>query len=64
MMIAEVEVRPASTRRDLKAFVKFPWRIYRGDPLWVPPLISDRPEQMNDRKRISPSTAVLGERLR
>jgi len=41
-MAAVLEIRPVVTRRDLKAFVRFPWRVYRDDPLWVPPLISDR----------------------
>ena len=41
-MAAALEIRPVVTRRDLKAFVRFPWRVYRDDPLWVPPLISDR----------------------
>jgi hypothetical protein len=29
-------------RRQLKAFITFPWNIYRGDPNWVPPLILDQ----------------------
>jgi GNAT superfamily N-acetyltransferase len=29
-------------RRQLKTFIKFPWRIYRDDPNWVPPLILDQ----------------------
>lgn len=37
-----VEIHPVHSRRDLRAFVKFPWRVYRGDRNWVPPLISDR----------------------
>jgi GNAT superfamily N-acetyltransferase len=41
-MSRAVEIRPVTTRRDLRAFVRFPWRVYRGDPLWVPPLICDR----------------------
>ncbi len=41
-MVGQIEIRKVSTRRDLKAFVRFPWRIYRNDPLWVPPLVSDR----------------------
>ena len=24
-----------------EAFVRLPWRIYRGDPVWVPPLLAD-----------------------
>lgn len=41
-MTASVEISPVTTRSDLKAFVQFPWRVYRGDSNWVPPLISDR----------------------
>ena len=29
------------THRDLKAFVEFPFKLYRGNPYWVPPLVSD-----------------------
>jgi hypothetical protein len=29
-------------RRQLKKFIKFPWKIYRDDPNWVPPLIFDQ----------------------
>jgi len=36
------QVRPITTRRELRAFVRFPWWVYRGDPNWVPPLISER----------------------
>ncbi len=34
-------VRPARSRADLKTFVDFPYRHYRGDPLWAPPLRRD-----------------------
>lgn len=27
--------------KDLDVFIKLPWKIYRGDPNWVPPLIGD-----------------------
>lgn len=30
------------TRRELKKFIRFAWRIYRNDPNFVPPLISDQ----------------------
>jgi GNAT superfamily N-acetyltransferase len=29
-------------RRQLKAFIKFPWKIYGDDPNWVPPLILEQ----------------------
>jgi GNAT superfamily N-acetyltransferase len=36
-----VEVRPVHNARDLETFVRLPWSIYRGDPNWVPPLLTD-----------------------
>ena len=42
-----IQIQPATTRRDLRAFVKFPWRVYRDDLNWVPPLISDRLEYLD-----------------
>lgn len=40
-MIAPLQIRQVVSRRDLRRFVLFPWRIYRHDPNWVPPLISE-----------------------
>jgi hypothetical protein len=42
-----IKIQPATTRRDLRAFVKFPWQVYKGDPNWVPPLISEHLEVLN-----------------
>jgi GNAT superfamily N-acetyltransferase len=39
-----IEVRPVRTRSERKAFLTFPWKVYRDDPLWVPPLIAHRDE--------------------
>ena len=36
-----ITVDPVTTRAGLRAFVKLPYRLYRGDPNWVPPLLSD-----------------------
>jgi hypothetical protein len=38
----EITIRPVKTKKDLTAFIKFPWKIYKGDKNWVPPLISER----------------------
>jgi GNAT superfamily N-acetyltransferase len=48
-------------RTQLKAFIKFPWRIYRHDPNWVPPLILDQLQFFTPRKNpyFSHSTAQL-----
>lgn len=45
-----VEIRPVASRRDLRAFVELPWRLYRNDPLWVPPLRADVRRRL-DRRR-------------
>jgi hypothetical protein len=33
-----------------KTFITFPWRVYRGDHLWVPPLLFERKAFLNPRK--------------
>ena len=38
----QIAVQPVRGRRDLRAFVRFSWRVYQGDPNWVPPLISEQ----------------------
>lgn len=41
--MSRIEIVPIpNTRRDIKKFVRFAWKIYRGNPYWVPPLISDQ----------------------
>ncbi len=41
MSSKEITVQEAKTKKDLKAFLRFPWRIYKGDPYWVPPLLKE-----------------------
>jgi hypothetical protein len=41
MPLPEIEVAPVGSRGELKEFVTFPWKVYRGDSNWVPPLIQD-----------------------
>ena len=45
-----VDVRPVDGRRDLDAFIKLPWRLYRNEPNWVPPLLMDVRKRL-DRER-------------
>jgi hypothetical protein len=37
-----IDVRPVHSARERRTFLTFPWRIYRDDPLWVPPLLPER----------------------
>jgi GNAT superfamily N-acetyltransferase len=48
--VAQIEVLKVCSRADRDAFIKFPWRIYKDDPAWVPPLIIER-KAFLDRKR-------------
>lgn len=48
--VKPVEVTEVVSRADRDAFIKFPWEIYRDDPVWVPPLLLERKEFL-DRKK-------------
>jgi hypothetical protein len=48
--VASVEIRPVRNRRELKRFVKVPFRLHRENPQWVPPLIFERMEFLNRKK--------------
>ena len=37
-----VKIRQAKSRKELRKFLTFPWKIYKNDPLWVPPILDDR----------------------
>src|SRR4051794_38043560 len=45
-----VQIRPVRSRKELDTFIKLPFRLYRGEPNWVPPLIYDR-RQFLDRAK-------------
>jgi len=40
-METAVEIERVAGKQALHAFVTFPWKVYSGDPHWVPPLIGD-----------------------
>lgn len=48
----EITVRSVRSRRERHLFLTFPWRIYRGDPLWVPPLLPDWAERIDPRRGV------------
>lgn len=48
--MASVSIRPVRSRRELKRFVKVPFRLHRDSEQWVPPLIFER-MQFLDRKK-------------
>jgi GNAT superfamily N-acetyltransferase len=48
--VSQIEISEVTSPRERDAFIKFPWRIYKNDPAWVPPLILERKEFL-DRKK-------------
>jgi GNAT superfamily N-acetyltransferase len=48
--MASVSIRPVRTRRELKRFVKVPFRLHRDSEQWVAPLIFER-MQFLDREK-------------
>jgi hypothetical protein len=44
-----VEIVPVTTKSDLDKFIRFPWRIYKGNPNWVPPLIYTEKRRFNPK---------------
>ncbi|MCH7679773.1 hypothetical protein IID10_10480, partial [candidate division KSB1 bacterium] len=45
-----IEIKTVQTKKDLRAFIKLPWEIYKNDPHWVPPLILDMKKILNKKK--------------
>jgi hypothetical protein len=45
-----LEIRPVSSRKELNAFIKLPFRLYAEEENWVAPLIFER-KQFLDRSR-------------
>ena len=42
-----IRIEEAHTKAALKAFVTFPFRLYRDSPYWVPPIISEELETLS-----------------
>ncbi len=43
-------IKEAVTKSDIKAYIKFPFELYKNHPYWVPPLISDEIETFDRSK--------------
>src|SRR6478609_1365125 len=48
--MASVTIRPVRNRRQLKRFVKVPFRLHRESEQWVPPLVFERMQFLDRRK--------------
>jgi hypothetical protein len=42
-----MHIRPVQTKKDLTAFLELPYRLYKDDPVWVPPLRDEQRGQLD-----------------
>jgi GNAT superfamily N-acetyltransferase len=45
----QIKVIAVSSKVDLKNFIELPWQLYKDDPNWVPPLLSDMKNTLNPK---------------
>ena len=45
-----MEIIRADSKGDLKAFINFPYQLYSGDSIWIPPLRSEQRKLYNPRR--------------
>ena len=51
--MAKIELKKVETKKDLKAFVRFPYELYKGNAYWVPPLEFDEMNVLDKAKNPS-----------
>lgn len=45
-----ISIKEVTTKSDLKAFVKFPFKLYKDSNYWVPPIISEEMKTFNKKE--------------
>jgi GNAT superfamily N-acetyltransferase len=48
--MSSIEIQTVRTPHEKRIFLTFPWRVYRDDPLWVPPLIPERAKAIDPQR--------------
>lgn len=48
--MSDIHIEKVKSRKDLKKFIRFPWNVYKDDPNWVPPLIMEIKERLDNKK--------------
>lgn len=44
-----MRIIPVTTRARLKKFIRLPYKLYKDDPVWVPPLLSEVSKQFDNK---------------
>ncbi len=48
--MSEIIIKKVETEREKNRFLTLPWKVYRDDPLWVPPLLPERRNVLDPEK--------------
>ncbi len=48
--MSDIIIKKVENHHQRRLYATFPWKIYRDDPLWVPPLLPERMKQLNPKK--------------
>ena len=48
--MSKITIKKVGNTIDRRRFATFPWKIYKNDPLWVPPLLPQRMKQLDPQK--------------
>jgi GNAT superfamily N-acetyltransferase len=57
--MSNIEIKTLHPTKDILKFIKFAWKIYKGDPYWVPPLLMDKKKLLNKDKNPFFKTAQM-----
>ncbi len=57
--MSNIEIKVLHPIKDITKFIKFAWKIYKGDPNWVPPLLMDKKKLLNKNKNPFFKTAQM-----
>lgn len=57
--MSNIEIKALHPKKDIVKFLKFAWKIYKGDPNWVPPLMMDKKKLLNKEKNPFFNTAQM-----
>ena len=58
-ILIRADIVPVTNAGALRQFIRLPWKIYREDPFWVPPLIVDM-KKLLDKSKASLFRSLLG----
>jgi GNAT superfamily N-acetyltransferase len=49
-MMSDLTIRVMKTPSEREIFITFPWKVYKDNPYWVPPLINERKHFLDPEK--------------